>query len=128
MSVHSLVFVALGGAVGALARYLTMLAVGHWLGQGFPWGTVAVNVIGSFVLGTLIEAFSLTWSPPESFRLFMVVGILGAFTTFSTFSLDVSVLMSRGSYLACGGYIAGSVILSIAALFAGMALSRQVLS
>ena len=128
MSLKLLLFVALGGAIGAVARYLSMSAVGHWLGHGFPWGTIVVNVVGSFLLGALIETFALVWSPGEAVRMMVVVGILGAFTTFSTFSLDVHSLVARGSFLSAGSYVIGSVVVSIAALFAGMALFRHVWS
>jgi CrcB protein len=105
-----------------------MSGVGHALGAGFPWGTLAVNIAGSFVLGALVEMMALTWSPGEGLRAFMVVGVLGAFTTFSTFSLDVVTLYERGAFLAAAGYIIASVVASVAALFAGLAVMRAVLT
>ena len=120
--------VAAGGAVGAVARYLVMTATGALLGSGFPWATLAVNVAGSFILGALVEAMALSWSVGMELRAFLVVGVLGAFTTFSTFSLDVAVLYERGAFAAIAAYIAASVILSVGGLFLGLALVRSVLA
>ncbi|MHC4917835.1 MAG: CrcB family protein, partial [Planctomycetota bacterium] len=85
-----LLAVAAGGAVGAVGRYLVMIQVGYWLGTAFPFATLAVNVIGSFALGLLVGLMALAWSPPAELRALLVVGVLGAFTTFSTFSMDVA--------------------------------------
>jgi len=128
MNAKILLFVAFGGAAGAVARYATMSMVGHWFGHGFPYGTLVVNVVGSFVLGALVETLALVWSPSEAVRALMVVGALGAFTTFSTFSLDVHTLAIRGNYLGLGGYVAGSILLSVAAFTVGLMLFRQVWS
>lgn len=120
--------VAAGGAVGAVARYGVMVAVGHWLGGGFPYGTLAVNVIGSFALGALVEVMAQIWSPGEALRALLVVGLLGAFTTFSTFSLDVISLFQRGEVMAAAFYVGASVLLSVLALFAGLGAVRQLLA
>ena len=117
--------VAVGGALGAVGRYVVMSQIGHWLGAGFPWGTLAVNMIGSFAMGIIVEAGALLWSPSSGLRAMIVVGVLGAFTTFSTFSLDVVVLVERGATTAAVAYIAVSVALSIGALFAGLHLLRM---
>ncbi len=122
-----LVAVALGGALGAVGRYLVMSAVALWFGLSFPWGTLTVNVVGSFAMGALIEISALVWSPSPELRALLAVGVLGAFTTFSTFSLDVVALIGRGAHTAAGAYIALSVVLSIAALFAGLHLFRSLL-
>ena len=119
--------VALGGALGAVGRYLVMSAVALWFGLSFPWGTLTVNVVGSFAMGALIEISALAWSPSPEVRALLAVGVLGAFTTFSTFSLDVVALIGRGAHTAAGAYIALSVVLSIAALFAGLHLFRSLL-
>lgn len=116
--------VAAGGAVGAVARFVTMSAMGVLLGATFPWSTLAVNVIGSFILGLLVETMALFWSPGAALRAFMVVGMLGAFTTFSTFSLDVVFLYERGEFFLIAAYMVASLILSVGALFAGLALVR----
>jgi CrcB protein len=116
--------VAAGGAIGAVGRYLVMSGLGHWLGHGFPVGTLVVNVLGSLAMGALVELGALVWSPSPELRAMLVVGLLGSFTTFSTFSLDVVVLVGRGANFAAMGYIVASVVLSIAGLVLGMALVR----
>ena len=88
--------------------------------------TIVVNVLGSFVLGALVETFALVWSPSDAVRAMLVVGVLGSFTTFSTFSLDIQTLITRGSFMAAGGYVAGSVVVSIMAFMAGMAIFRLI--
>lgn len=121
-------WIAAGGAVGALARYGVMVLAAQLWGGAFPWGTLTVNVVGSFILGVLIEAFALVWSAGEGVRAFLVVGMLGAFTTFSTFSLDVVTLYERGAMAAAAAYVLASVILSVLAVFAALALARAVLT
>lgn len=123
-----LLAVAAGGAVGAVGRYVTMSWIGHWLGHGFPYGTLAVNVVGSFVLAALVEGMALAWSPSQEIRAFLVVGMLGAFTTFSTFSLDVVTLAQRGEMTAAGAYVGASVFLSLLGFLGGLAAMRAVLS
>lgn len=119
-----LLAVAAGGAIGAMGRYLVVTQVGHWFGTGFPLGTIAVNVLGSFAMGLLIESSALFWSPSPELRALLAVGVLGAFTTFSTFSMDVALLHGRGTHLLMAVYIGASVTLSILALFAGLRLVR----
>jgi CrcB protein len=120
--------VAAGGAFGAVARYLVVTGVGRLLGpHDFPWGTLTVNVVGSVLMGVLIELMALVWSPSQELRAFLVIGILGAFTTFSTFSLDVAVLVERGHNLFVAAYVAGSVALCVGGLFAAMHVMRAVL-
>jgi CrcB protein len=118
--------VALGGALGAVARYKTAGWTVAMVGHGFPWGTLAVNVIGSFAMGVLIELGALKLTLSAEMRAFLATGFLGAFTTFSTFSLDVATLWERGALMPAGLYIAVSVALSILALFAGLAVVRGV--
>lgn len=120
--------VAAGGTVGAVARYLVYVAAGRLLGPDFPFGTLIVNILGSFAMGALVESIALTWSVRPETQLFLMVGVLGAFTTFSAFSLDVAVLYERGRVLLPAVYIASSVTLSIAALFAGLYLMRRILA
>lgn len=122
-----LLAIALGGAFGALARYGVFVAATHLFGLSFPYGTLIVNVLGSLVLGVLIEGSALAWTIPEPARLFLVVGVFGAFTTFSTFSLDVAVLYERGRTIAAAGYVVASVVLSVGGLFLGMHLMRRLL-
>lgn len=126
--IRTLAAVAAGGAIGAVARYLVFVLATRVLGAGFPWGTLIVNVAGSFVLACLIETMALRWSISQEMRAFLVIGVLGAFTTFSTFSMDVAVLYHRGALTAAAGYVLASVVLSIAAFFLGLALVRMMLA
>ncbi len=121
-----ILIVAAGGAVGAVCRYLVYVLAGIVLGSGYPFGTLIVNIVGSFVMGVVIEGSALIWTMGPQFRLFLVVGALGAFTTFSTFSLDAVVLYERGRLVVGAVYIMVSVICSIGALFAAMYLMRRV--
>ena len=116
--------VAFGGAIGSVARYFVGIASGKVFGLGFPWGTLIINVVGSFLIGVLAELLALKWDLPQAARVFLIVGVCGGFTTFSTFSLEAAVLMERGQLWPAASYIAGSVVLSIAALFAGLHLIR----
>lgn len=115
--------VAAGGAAGSVLRYLMMAGVGRWTGAGFPWGTLMVNVVGSLVMGILVEGVARKFSLVGIWQVFLFVGVLGGFTTFSTFSLDLVTLMDRHAGLAAV-YAVGSVVAGVAALFLGMALVR----
>ena len=116
--------VALGGALGSVARYLVGIGSGKLFGLEFPWGTLIINVAGSFLIGVFAELFALKWDLPQTGRVFLTVGICGGFTTFSTFSLDTYVLVERGELWPAAAYIVGSVVLSIGALVAGLYLIR----
>lgn len=118
--------VALGGALGASARYLTGTTVTRLLGHGFPAGTMVVNVVGSFLMGALVVI--LAKKGGQAAAPFLMTGLLGGFTTFSAFSLDAVTLFERGQSAAAIGYILGSVLISIAALVAGLWLTRMVLA
>ena len=121
--------VMVGGALGTLGRYVLMGFLGQWIGGALlPAATLAVNVLGCFAMGALVEILALAWSPSPELRAFLVVGILGGFTTFSAFSLDVFYLVGRGMVLGAGAYIAASVILSLAAFFVGQSLFRAMLT
>ena len=120
--------VALGGAIGAVARYQSVVWISRLIGLGFPWGTLFVNIVGSFVMGLFIEFFTLRTSGDQEFRAFFAVGVLGSFTTFSSFSLDVAMLYERGHLMAAGGYILASVALSILGLFSGLWVMRTVVT
>lgn len=121
----TLLSVALGGALGASLRWFLTGWAGRAFGHGFPWGTLGVNVLGSFVMGlaavAMMERFPGAWG---RFAPFVMTGVLGGFTTFSAFSLDVLFLIERGRMAAAGLYMAGSVALSVLALFAGLAAAR----
>lgn len=122
-----LLAIAAGGAAGAVGRYLVMILAGKALGTGFPYGTLIVNVAGCFFLGGLIETMALQWSVGEVQRAFLVIGVLGSFTTFSAFSMDFVYLMERGDLVRAGLYMFASVALSIGALFAGLSVFRLLL-
>ncbi len=128
MSAKLLLSIAAGGAFGAVGRYVVMSQVGSWFGGHFPFSTLAVNIIGSFVLGALIEIMALVWSPGEGIRAFLVIGMLGAFTTFSTFSMDLFHLMERGNALGTGLYVTASVLLCVFGYSAGAMLLRNILA
>lgn len=123
--IRDILVVGVGGAFGSIGRYFVYLAATKFLGPAFPYGTLIVNVVGSFMMGVLIELMALTWDVTMQTRLFLVVGFLGAFTTFSTFSLDVAVLYERKAFAVTGLYIVGSVVLSVGGLFAGLLLVRR---
>jgi len=118
--------IALGGALGSMARYATGIYVARWLGMAFPWGTLIINIVGSFLIGALAESFALRWDVSQSTRVFLVVGICGGYTTFSTFSLDIVTLLNRGETLAAGAYIIASVALGVLALYAGLHAMRLI--
>jgi CrcB protein len=111
-----------------VARHLLAARIAMWLGSGFPWGIFVVNVLGGFVMGALVELMALRWSLSPEWRAFLTVGILGGFTTFSSFSLDAVLLMQRGDYGLAAVYVVGSVALSVGALFGAMMLVRAVLA
>ncbi len=120
-----LLSIALGGAAGALARHFVSQQMMHWFGAGLPWGTLTVNVVGSFLLGMLVETFALAVDAGAALRGFLIVGILGSFTTFSTFSLDLVLLFQRGRIDLAVLYAGGSVVLAVAGLYAGLRLVRM---
>ncbi len=112
--------VAAGGALGAMARYGTDSMVGRWTGLGFPWGTVTVNLVGSLVLGLLIGAAVHGLHLGQEMRALVVTGFLGAFTTFSTFSLNTVTLLERGDTGVALGYVLGSVVFGVGLFFIGL--------
>lgn len=119
--------VALGGAAGSMLRYATGLGATRLFGPGFPWGTLIVNVVGSFVIGVFVETIARRFGASEPVRLLLVTGFLGGFTTFSSFSFDAAALLERGQGGLALAYVAGSVLLSLGAVFAGLLLTRTVL-
>lgn len=121
----NLLLVMGGGAVGAGARYLVGTAMLGALGPSWPWGTLTVNVVGGLLMG-LLAGSTLNTQAGEAWRLLLGVGVLGGFTTFSAFALDAMRMIERGAQGQALGYVAVSVIGSIAAVAAGMALARAV--
>lgn len=120
----SVLVVALGGAAGSVSRHFVNLAAFRLFGSGVPVGTLTVNIAGSFVMGLLIELLALRINVAQEVRLFLTTGFLGGFTTFSTFSLDTAQLWERGDHLLAAGYVIASVVISLAALFAGLWVVR----
>jgi fluoride exporter len=122
--IWTLAQVAVGGAIGAVLRYLTAVGAARTVGTGFPWGTLAANVIGCFLMGVifalLMERGLMRYAP------FLLAGILGGFTTFSTYSLDAFLMWERGDHAAAGVYVVITVVLSLMALLAGLVVVRGV--
>jgi fluoride exporter len=121
-------WVALGGAIGSAARYGVNVWSGRMLGGDFPWHTFIVNVVGCFAMGVLVALMALRLNANPEVRAFLTTGILGGFTTFSAFSLDFALLVERKTYGAALAYGAGSVLLSLIAVFAGLSLVRSLAS
>jgi CrcB protein len=123
-----LLYAMIGGALGSGARHAVNVGLGRWLGAGFPWWTLFVNVTGCFLMGALIETLALRFNASQDLRILLATGVLGGYTTFSAFSLDFSFLMQRHEYLPAAGYLIGSVALSILGLYAGLWLVRTLLA
>lgn len=122
----TLLIIGVGGALGALSRYVASGWVQNMTGSEFPWGTMAVNVSGSLALG-----FLLVWLQANvsvELRQFVALGFLGSFTTFSTFSYEAVALVQDGELWRAGGYLAGSVMLGVLALAVGMSLATALVS
>src|ERR1700677_98810 len=116
---YMILAIAIGGGLGSVARHYAISAAASQWGQNFPYGTLIVNVIGSFVIGAIMETFALKFNPPpQEIRAFLVTGILGGFATFSSFSFDVLKLVDTNHYLPALLYVLLSVGLSLTAVFA----------
>jgi CrcB protein len=116
--------IALGGAIGALSRYGLMSLVSHLAGSRLPWGTLIVNVSGALLIGVLYVLVSEKMLLSNEARALLIVGFLGAFTTFSTFSLDTMLLIQQGWLMQAVGYMLASVMICVLATWLGMALAR----
>jgi len=114
--------VFLGAGIGGALRHGVNVGAAKLLGYGFPFGTLIVNVLGSFLIGLLAGWFAFRMGVNQHVRLFLTTGILGGFTTFSAFSLDAALLVERHAYALAAGYIVGSVGLSLVGLFLGLAM------
>jgi CrcB protein len=123
--VAGFLIVFLGGGIGAALRHGVNLLSARWLGTSFPWHTLIENVTGSLVMGLLAGYFAFKGSDSQHWRLFLTTGILGGYTTFSAFSLDVALLAERGEIVLAALYVLASVALAILGLFAGLALVRH---
>ena len=120
--IQTLLQVALGGALGASARYLVNVSAIRLLGPGFSWATLLVNVAGSFLMGALVVV--LAHKDATRLAPLLMTGVLGGFTTFSAFSLDALTLWERGQTGPATLYVVGSVVLSLVAIALGMAAAR----
>jgi fluoride exporter len=120
---YLLVFV--GGGLGATLRHLINLTCARCMGTGFPWGTFIINITGSTVMGLIAGYLAFKGEASQPWRLFMMTGVLGGYTTFSAYSLDAALLYERGELMLAAFYVTGSVVLSIGGLFGGLALVRH---
>lgn len=120
--------VFLGAGLGGAMRYGVNVAALRLVGAGFPWGTLAINIFGSLAMGLVAEYFALKSGLSQQWRLFLTTGVLGGFTTFSAFSLEVALLYERGEMLAAGIYMLASAVLAVAGLFAGLYIVRALVA
>jgi CrcB protein len=116
-----------GAGIGGALRHGVNVWSARLVGTNFPYGTITVNVVGSLVMGLLASYFAFRGSESQHWRLFLTTGVLGGFTTFSSFSLDVSLLYERGELATTAFYIVASVTISVAALFGGLWVMRTLL-
>ncbi len=123
MNLTFLASVAAGGAIGASLRYMVAVKAAALFGAGFPWATLFVNIVGSFAMGLVFEFFAERLTP-SAVQLFLMTGVLGGFTTFSAYSLEIVSMLGNRDYLTAGLYATGSVVVSALALFAGLYLVR----
>jgi CrcB protein len=117
--------VFLGAGIGGALRHGVNVGAARWFGYAFPFGTLIVNVVGSFVIGLFAGYFAFRPGISQHMRLFLTTGLLGGFTTFSAFSLDTALLIERHNYALAAGYVTGSVFASLVALFVGLALFER---
>ena len=120
---YLLVFV--GGGLGATLRHFINVFCARCMGTGFPWGTFIINISGSTVMGLIAGYLAFKGEASQPWRLFLMTGVLGGYTTFSAYSLDAALLYERGEPILAALYVVGSVALSIVGLFAGLALIRH---
>ncbi|MCD6035054.1 MAG: crcB [Rickettsiales bacterium] len=122
-----LLYVGVGGALGAMSRYVMAGYIARFAGVNFPYGTICINVLGSFLMGVLIEVLARINVPvSQEIRAFFAVGVLGGFTTFSSFSLDALTLYQAGRLGEAGLYVVTSVLFSLAGIIAGLLVVRNI--
>jgi len=125
MDIRAIAAVGLGGAIGAILRYLVGSAFLQRFGPGFPWGTFAINVTGSFLIGVVAQfALTRSFGVTPMVRIFAATGVLGGYTTFSTFSLDTVVLVGDAAPAIALAYAAGSVVSGVIAAYLGQVVAR----
>ncbi len=123
-----LLLASTGGAIGAGVRHLVNRVFMHAGFIDFPWATLTINVTGSFLMGVLIEVLALRYNASNELRTFLATGILGGYTTFSAFSIEFATLYERGDITSAFAYVVMSVVLTLSAVFAGLAVARWVLA
>lgn len=125
--ISTIAAIGAGGAIGAVMRHGANIGAVNLFGPEHPYmGTISANILGSFMMGVLISYFVHVWEPPPQFKSFLVTGLLGAFTTFSTFSLQFVMFWERGDHMGAVTYLMASVFFAIAALMLGMAIIRWI--
>lgn len=125
--ISTIAAIGAGGAIGAVMRHGANVSAVNALGPDHPYiGTISANVLGSFVMGLLISYFAHVWEPPQELKSFLLTGLLGAFTTFSAFSLQFVMFWERGDHLGAFTYMIVSVLFAITALMLGMAIIRWI--
>lgn len=116
--------VAAGGALGSVARFLVGKMMLRLMGPGFPWGTLTVNIIGSFIIGVVVALLASRYNLSHTWQGFLVIGVLGGFTTFSAFTLELGLMLERHDFVNTAFYAMGSLTLGIGALFMGLYAGR----
>ncbi len=116
----------LGGAIGSSMRYMIGIFMGTWFGKDFPWGTITVNILGSFLMGLLVGLFADKYVVSDEIKTLILVGFLGGFTTFSSFSLDTANLFSAQAHISFA-YVAASLLLGFSGFWGGLQLAKVVL-
>lgn len=124
---HQAALIFLGGGLGSLLRWLTGLAMLRLFGPHFPFGTLTVNIVGCFVMGLLFRILPVQEQGVDGWRLLLMTGLLGGYTTFSAFALDTAALWMRNEPGLAAGYLAASVLLSLAGVAAGLAFGKWII-
>ena len=118
--------VAAGGAIGATGRFLVGRLMLNIMGPGFPWGTLTVNILGSFLIGLAVQLLAMRYSLSHEWQGFLIIGVLGGFTTFSAFSMEVGLMIEKGQLSTAAFYAFGSLFVGLAALFVGRGQTHHV--